>query len=676
MQSQNQLYRFIRQGKSFSGHERNCCFLNLGQGRFANISATSGLDFSDDARALALTDWDRDGDLDLWIANRTGPRLRFLQNESPVASGVIQLRLVGTSGNRDGIGTRVTLTAGDQRQQRSLRAGDGYLAQSSKWLHFALPEGVDVATLKIDWYGDKPQTIDELRPGRYLIEEGRPASPAPVVGSAEAAVPSSAATADAPRVDLPDADASAPIVAQLHSPVAVPTIPVLTASGEPTSLRVADRKQVFVLWASWCPPCLAELQGLVEHWSEIEPQCLVTGICLDGAPGQKTTIADGEAAARRLALPFDSWFASAATLERLQAIHDQVLGWQTPLPIPSTFVLDEQHRLTTVIKGALPAADLLELVQSKSELPRDHAVWLRVPRYDLAFMTSMLLEQDALDDAIAYLSDYGSHFHQGPRYATVVSQLATRLAKADRLEEAERFFSEAVALDKQNAAWQNDLGTVKYRRRDVSGAVARFRAAARLAPDNAAIQRNLASVLISQGKLVEAVDLLKAAVARAPNSGVRLILADALRQAGQAPQAMQQYREVLQAEPQNVVALRNLGATLLATRQITEAIPLLQRAVQLAPEDPGTLKNLGLAFAVAGQHDRAIEMLTRRATLPPPDASVYHNLGTLYAQRGDLEEARRHFQQASALAPRNPNYRRNLEDLERQLRTEETGDQP
>ena len=59
------LHRWVRQGRSFSGHERNCCFLNTG-GQFADISGVSGIDFADDGRGIGLTDWDHDGDLDAW----------------------------------------------------------------------------------------------------------------------------------------------------------------------------------------------------------------------------------------------------------------------------------------------------------------------------------------------------------------------------------------------------------------------------------------------------------------------------------------------------------------------------------------------------------------------------------------------------------------------------------
>ena len=54
---QRQLTQMMDAGRSFSGNERNCFFVNLGNGRFADISGLSGLDFADDGRAIGLTDW-------------------------------------------------------------------------------------------------------------------------------------------------------------------------------------------------------------------------------------------------------------------------------------------------------------------------------------------------------------------------------------------------------------------------------------------------------------------------------------------------------------------------------------------------------------------------------------------------------------------------------------------
>ncbi|MEM9413831.1 MAG: hypothetical protein AAGA30_22170, partial [Planctomycetota bacterium] len=54
----------ILTGSSFSGNERNCCFLNtgkIGKGQYADVSAVSSLNILDDGRSIAITDWDHDG---------------------------------------------------------------------------------------------------------------------------------------------------------------------------------------------------------------------------------------------------------------------------------------------------------------------------------------------------------------------------------------------------------------------------------------------------------------------------------------------------------------------------------------------------------------------------------------------------------------------------------------
>jgi len=75
----------MKRGRSWSGRERHCAYLNLGDGaasRFVNVSALSGIDFADDGRAICLTDWDHDGDVDSWVSNRSAPQLRLMRNES------------------------------------------------------------------------------------------------------------------------------------------------------------------------------------------------------------------------------------------------------------------------------------------------------------------------------------------------------------------------------------------------------------------------------------------------------------------------------------------------------------------------------------------------------------------------------------------------------------------
>ena len=118
------IMQLVRDGKSWSGREKNCCYLNTassldGATRFANISHVSGLDFADDSRAIAVVDWDHDGDLDLWFRNRTAPRLRFMANQLDARRrSYVALRLEGTSSNRDGVGAVVEVVPRRSRAPR------------------------------------------------------------------------------------------------------------------------------------------------------------------------------------------------------------------------------------------------------------------------------------------------------------------------------------------------------------------------------------------------------------------------------------------------------------------------------------------------------------------------------------------------------------------------------
>ena len=175
----------IVEGRSFSGNERNCVFLNTGEataakGRFANVSAVSGLDFPDDARAVALVDWDHDGDEDLWISNRNAPRLRLMRNDSPRTNHFLSLRLEGDgkTTNRDAIGARVEViiaktAAGQPRSIKTLRAGEGFLAQSSKWLSFGLGGAEVIEKVIVRWPGGKLEEFLGLEVDhRYHLAQG------------------------------------------------------------------------------------------------------------------------------------------------------------------------------------------------------------------------------------------------------------------------------------------------------------------------------------------------------------------------------------------------------------------------------------------------------------------------------------------------------------------------
>ncbi len=171
------LGQILQEGGSWSGHERNCCFLNTRSDRFADVSSAVGFDHDADTRGVALVDWDRDGDLDVWSSNRTSPRVRYLENQSTANNGYLVIRLQGTRSNRDAIGARLELTTetgdgAEHTQIQGLRAGEGYLSQSSKDVHFGLG-GDRPVRLLIRWPSGMKQTFSNLQANtHYRVVEG------------------------------------------------------------------------------------------------------------------------------------------------------------------------------------------------------------------------------------------------------------------------------------------------------------------------------------------------------------------------------------------------------------------------------------------------------------------------------------------------------------------------
>jgi hypothetical protein len=63
----------------------------------------------------------------------------------------IGIKTVGVKSNRDGIGARVEVRAGNLRQVDEVRSGGSYLSQSEMCLHFGLGNAAIVDELTTTW---------------------------------------------------------------------------------------------------------------------------------------------------------------------------------------------------------------------------------------------------------------------------------------------------------------------------------------------------------------------------------------------------------------------------------------------------------------------------------------------------------------------------------------------
>ena len=161
-------------GLSVHGRETNKFYRNLGSGRFADFSSPAGLDFADDGRSFAALDLDRDGDLDLFLKNRTAPQVRVMRNDSAPAQQSVAFNLIGRRSNRDAIGARITFTLGGIVRSKEVRAGSGFLSQHSRIVYFGLGADRQLPAVRIDWPSGRSQELLGVPAGAEIrVEEGR-----------------------------------------------------------------------------------------------------------------------------------------------------------------------------------------------------------------------------------------------------------------------------------------------------------------------------------------------------------------------------------------------------------------------------------------------------------------------------------------------------------------------
>jgi len=100
-------------------------------------------------RGMAWGDVDGDGRRDVFLANYLGHD-RLLQNHLPIPGHWLEIELRDTDGNRCP-GARVRVVTPDGAQVREVPTGGGYYSQQAAVLHFGLDHVAYVDTLEIRW---------------------------------------------------------------------------------------------------------------------------------------------------------------------------------------------------------------------------------------------------------------------------------------------------------------------------------------------------------------------------------------------------------------------------------------------------------------------------------------------------------------------------------------------
>jgi hypothetical protein len=149
---------------------RNILMMNVGGGRFVDVSELcgDGLQLVASSRGAGFDDLDNDGDVDAVVLNaNTGPTI--LANQSETDGHWLQLQLVGTTANRDGVGSRVRVVADDLIQVAEVHSGRSYQSHYGSRLHFGLGSRANIQRVEVRWCGGATEVFGDVDADRLTV---------------------------------------------------------------------------------------------------------------------------------------------------------------------------------------------------------------------------------------------------------------------------------------------------------------------------------------------------------------------------------------------------------------------------------------------------------------------------------------------------------------------------
>jgi hypothetical protein len=142
--------------------------------RFSDVSAGSGRFFCEPhvGRGAATADYDRDGDVDVAVNHLNGPAA-LLRNDAAAAGGWLQIELIGTTSNCDGVGAVVTVDLGSRTLVQAAQAGASYLSCHESRLSVGVADAQRIRRVSVRWPSGRDEAWVGLGPGCSVFGAGR-----------------------------------------------------------------------------------------------------------------------------------------------------------------------------------------------------------------------------------------------------------------------------------------------------------------------------------------------------------------------------------------------------------------------------------------------------------------------------------------------------------------------
>lgn len=123
------------------------------------------------------------------------------------------------------------------------------------------------------------------------------------------------------------------------------------------------------------------------------------------------------------------------------------------------------------------------------------------------------------------------------------------------------------------------------------------------------------------------------------------------------------FRNCLKYEPNNYVALCNVGHALVEQSRYIEAIPHLQKAIEVYPFREGPYNDLAFSYQALGRYKDALKLYNKSLEISGDDPEILNNIAFLFYEMGNYEMSRKYAERALQVKPDLVNSKKLLEML-------------
>jgi Flp pilus assembly protein TadD/peroxiredoxin len=608
----NAINESIRSDLSWSGFERNVCFVNNCDGTFTDIAGAVGLDFLDDSRSLVFADIDHDGRQEIILKNRSAPQLRVLRNALQQIGHSISFTLRGEKSNRDAIGAAVTVESRGRHQTKYLQAGSGFLAQHSKELFFGLGESSDAVRVTVRWPSGVIQKFDRLPANhRIALREGSPSFDATPFAATSAALSKAGGGASIPP--LPEQ-----VETWLIEPLSAPGFSVPDTAGKIVTLKSFQGEPLLLTVCSTTSEASSHQLQLLRSLSDRTLHLLA--MVVEDPPDPDKV----RALAKRYALPFPFVSATSEVAGVYNLIYRYLFDRRRDLPIPASFLIDENGKIVKIYQGSVEPKHVIE--DSRS-----------IPR----------TSEERIRKAVPFsgLIPEGGFPRNDFTYGVAMFEHGY-------LDQAEESFRQVIAVKPQNAEAYYNLGTLYLRRKSADEARRFLQKAIDLKPDYPEAWNNLGLIAAQQNQNDEAIRNFQRSLQLRPTYAVALLnIGNLYRRAGNNDEAQKYLFSALQAEPNDPEANYSVGMLCARQGKFQDAMQYLEKSVSLRPDYADALNNLGVLYIREQRYPDAEAQFKTCIEVSPNFDQPYLNLARLYVLRHEDDKAKQTLQTLLRLQP-------------------------